>query len=127
MVLVGGVGGDSFCAADLYWLQVSHWEEGGGVGTTNVRLRKGGLAIPGDWLRLLAPWSAAESVQHVCREGSLLNTFHLKPALKQQSLCLVSVMLNITPPINNKQLFGNSNIGKESWLFKKLPHCFFAK
>lgn len=38
---------------------------------------KGGLVIPGDRLCPPAPWSASGSVQHVCRESSLLNTFHL--------------------------------------------------
>lgn len=44
---------------------------------------------------VLWPPGQLQSVQHVCREDSLLNTFHLKPTLKQQSLCLVSIMLNI--------------------------------
>lgn len=59
------------------------------MGTTNGCLRKGGSVIPGDRLRLQAPWSAAGSVQHVCSEGSLLNTFHFNPPLKQQSLLFI--------------------------------------
>lgn len=48
-----------------------------GWGTANGCLRMGGLGIPGDCLHPLAPWSAAGSVQNVCRERSLLNTFNL--------------------------------------------------
>lgn len=72
--------------------RVSHWKGGGGVSRTNGHLRKGGLVIPGDRLCPPAPWSAAGSVQHVCRESSLLNTFHLTQ--QQQSSCLPSLTLN---------------------------------
>lgn len=57
--------------------RVIHREGGEEVGTTNGCLRKGGLVIPWDFIL----WSAVGSVQHVCRESSLLNTFHLKPPL----------------------------------------------
>lgn len=55
-------------------------EGGGGVGTTNGCLRKGGLSVSRDWRLLLAPWAAAGSVQHVWRKSRLLNTFHLNPS-----------------------------------------------
>lgn len=49
-------------------------EEVGCVSTTNGCLRKAGSVLPGDRLYPLAAWSAAGSVQHVCRKSRLLNT-----------------------------------------------------
>lgn len=91
-----GAGG-SFCAADPCWLQgqpSGRGESGGGGGvdTTNGCLRKGGLVIPGDRPHPLAPCSAAGSLQHVCGESSLLNTFNSN---EQQAFHLQGLILNL--------------------------------
>lgn len=86
---------------------------GGGGGLGQMCVWERGLVHPGGLGAPTYPpsWSAAGSLQHVCGDGGLWNTLSLRASLKQQSLALLSLTMNLEshPPVLT--LLGRSQTG----------------